>query len=102
MSFAEVGSLLVSTVQAVGVGAVFILVLMIGASLALDVFKLRPSGRKSLTVRSLDEALGRPEIVPAPVDASRDDRPARQFPARRLTRPPVDWNLYPVLPRRSL
>jgi hypothetical protein len=61
MSLAEVGSLLVATLQAVGVGAVFILVLMIGASLALDVFKLRPSGRKSLTVRSLDEALGRPE-----------------------------------------
>jgi hypothetical protein len=61
MSLAEVGSLLVATIQAVGVGAVFILVLMIGASLALDVFKLRPSGRKSLTVRSLDEALGRPE-----------------------------------------
>jgi hypothetical protein len=61
MSLAEVGSLLVATIQAVGVGAVFILVLMIGVSLGLDVFKLRPSGRKSLTVRSLDEALGRPE-----------------------------------------
>jgi hypothetical protein len=66
MSLAEVGSLLVSTLQAVGVGAVFILVLMIGASLALDVFKLRPSGRKSLTVRSLDEALGRPETYLPP------------------------------------
>lgn len=66
MSLAEVGSLLVSTIQAVGVGAVFILVLMIGASLALDVFKLRPSGRKSLTVRSLDEALGRPETYLPP------------------------------------
>jgi len=33
---------------------------MIGAAFALDVFKLRPSGPKSLTVRSLDEALGRP------------------------------------------
>ena len=61
MSVAEVGTLLAATLQAVGVGAVVILVLMIGASLGLDVFKLRPSGRKSLTVRSLDEALGRPE-----------------------------------------
>ena len=61
MTLAEVGALLVATLQAVGVGAVVILVLMIGASLLLDVFKLRPSGRKSLTVRSLDEALGRPE-----------------------------------------
>jgi hypothetical protein len=33
---------------------------MIGASLLLDVFKLRPSSPKTLTVRNLDEALGRP------------------------------------------
>jgi len=61
MTLAEVASLLVATVQAAGIGAVVILALMIGAALALDVFKLRPSGRRSLTVRSLDEALGRPE-----------------------------------------
>jgi hypothetical protein len=61
MTLAEVGALLVATLQAVGVGAVVILVLMIGAALVLDIFKLRPSGRRSLTVRSLDEALGRPE-----------------------------------------
>jgi hypothetical protein len=61
MSIADVGALLVATVQAAGTGAVFILVLMIGASLALDVFKLRASGPRSLTVRSLDEALGRPQ-----------------------------------------
>lgn len=61
MTLAEIGTLLVATIQAVGVGAVVILVLMIGAALVLDVFKLRPSGRQSLTVRSLDEALGRPE-----------------------------------------
>ena len=60
MTLAEVASLLVATVQAAGIGAVVILALMIGAALALDVFKLRPSGPKSLTVRSLDEALGRP------------------------------------------
>ena len=66
MSLAEVGGLLVSTLQAAGVGAVVILVLMIGASLGLDVFKLRPSGPKSLTVRSLDEALGRTETYLPP------------------------------------
>jgi len=66
MSLAEVGALLVATVQAAGAGAVVILVLMIGAALALDVFKLRPSGPKSLTVRSLDEALGRPETYLPP------------------------------------
>jgi hypothetical protein len=61
MSLADAGVLLGATVQAVGVGAVVILVLMIGAAFALDIFKLRPSGPRSLTVRSLDEALGRPE-----------------------------------------
>jgi hypothetical protein len=61
MSVAEIGSLLVATLQGVGVAAVAILVLMIGVSLGLDVFKLRPGGRKTLTVRSLDEALGRQE-----------------------------------------
>jgi hypothetical protein len=66
MSFADVSALLGATIQAAGVGAVVILVLMIGASLALDVFKLRPSGPKSLTVRSLDEALGRPEVYLPP------------------------------------
>jgi len=66
MSPAEAGALLIATVQAVGVGAVFILVLMIGSSLAIDVFKLRPSGPRTLTVRSLDEALGRPETYRPP------------------------------------
>jgi hypothetical protein len=66
MSAAEVGALLVATMQAVGVGAIVILVLMIGAAFALDVFKLRPSGPKSLTVRSLDEALGRPAMYLPP------------------------------------
>ena len=61
MSLAAAGALLVATLQGAGVVAVVILVLMIGLSLALDVFKLRDSGPKSLTVRSLDEALGRPE-----------------------------------------
>ena len=66
MTLAEVGALLVSTLQAAGVGAVAILVLMIGAALALDVFKLRRSGPATLTVRSLDEALGRPETYLPP------------------------------------
>jgi hypothetical protein len=36
-------------------------VLFIGVSVLLGLVKLRASGPKSLTVRSLDEALGRPE-----------------------------------------
>ena len=41
-------------------GAVFLLVLFIGFCLALGFVKLRPSGPKTLTVRSLEEALGQP------------------------------------------
>lgn len=66
MTLAEAGALLVATIQSAGAGAVFILVLMIGAALALDVFKLRASGPRTLTVRSLDEAMGRPEVYLPP------------------------------------
>ena len=60
MSLAAVGALLAATLEGAGVVAVVILVLMMGMSVGVDAFKLRPSGRKSLTVRNLDEALGRP------------------------------------------
>ena len=102
MSLAEVGALLVATIQAAGVGAVFILVLMIGASLALDVFKLRPSGPKIAHGPQPRRGARAAGIVSAAVDAARHDRPARQLPALRLTGPPVRWNLHPALPRRSL
>lgn len=70
MSLADIGALAGATIQAAGVGAIVVLVLMIGLSLGLDVFKLRPSGPKSLTVRSLDEALGKP-VVYLPPDTPR-------------------------------
>lgn len=60
MTPAEIYELLVATVQGTGVGAVFLLVLFIGFCLVLGFVKLRPSGPKTLTVRSLDEALGKP------------------------------------------
>ncbi len=58
MSVSDVVNLLGSVVQGAGVSAVFLLVLFIGASVLLGYVKLRPSGPRSLTVRSLDEALG--------------------------------------------
>ena len=61
MSLEVVGGLLGAVAQGAAVVAVVILVLMIGLSLGLDRFKLRGSGPKSLTVRSLDEALGQPQ-----------------------------------------
>jgi hypothetical protein len=60
VSLAAIGALLVATLQGVGAVAVVVLVLMIGLSVGIDTFKLRPSGPKSLTVRNLDEALGQP------------------------------------------
>ena len=70
MSLAAIGALLAATLQGAGVIAVAILALMIGLSLGLDVFKLRGSGPKSLTVRSLDEALGRRQTY-LPADTPR-------------------------------
>jgi hypothetical protein len=52
------------------VSSVAILVLLAGFSLALGLLKLRPSGGRSRIVRSLDEALGRPQTY-LPPDAPR-------------------------------
>ena len=70
MTASEIYELIVATVQGAGVGAVALLVLFIGFSVALGVVKLRPSGPKTLTVRSLDEALGQP-VSYLPPDAPR-------------------------------
>jgi hypothetical protein len=62
----EIYGLVAATVQGVGVGAIVVLVLFIGMSVALGIVKLRPSGPKTMTVRSLDEALGqRVSYLPA-------------------------------------
>lgn len=60
MSASEILNLLIATVQGAGLSAAFLLVLFIGVCVLLTVIKLRPSGPKTLTVRSLDEALGQP------------------------------------------
>lgn len=60
MSASDVINLLGSVVQGAGVSAVFLLALFIGISVVVGYVKLRPSGPKTLTVRSLDEALGTP------------------------------------------
>lgn len=60
MTVSEAIDLLVATVQGAGTSAVFLLVLFIGFCLVLGYVKLRPSGPRTLTVRSLDEALGTP------------------------------------------
>ena len=60
MSPAEIYGLIVSLVQGAGVGAVVVLALFIGVSVLLGFTKLRPGGRKTMTVRNLEEALGQP------------------------------------------
>lgn len=66
MNPSEIYGLIAATVQGVGTGAVFLLVLFIGVSVAFGFVKLRPSGPKTLTVRSLEEALGQPVQYLAP------------------------------------
>ena len=66
MSPSEIFNLVAAAAQGVSVGAVVLLVLFIGVSVLLGLVKLRASGPKSLTVRSLDEALGRPETYLPP------------------------------------
>ncbi len=70
MSLAAIGALLAATLQGAGGVAVVILVMMIGLSVGIDTLKLRASGPKSLTVRNLDEALGRPATY-LPADTPR-------------------------------
>lgn len=60
MTASEILDYVVSVAQGAGGVAGFLLVLFIGVCLALGFVKLRPSGPKSRTVRSLDEALGKP------------------------------------------
>ena len=69
MTWSEVVTLVVGAVQGVGGLAVFLLVVMIGFSLLLDLTKVRKT-RNSRTVKSLDELTGAP-IQYLPPDAPR-------------------------------
>ncbi len=60
MSWSDIQTLVVYAVEGISSGAVFILVLFIGVSVLLGFSKLRASGPKTLTVRSLEESLGTP------------------------------------------
>lgn len=66
-----------STLTGLLVSTVFLLVLFIGFCILFNIPKLRPSGRHSRVVRSLDEAIGRqspylpPDEPRGPVDQLR-------------------------------
>ena len=83
MSASEVLNLIMATVQGSGTAAVFLLVLFIGLCLVLGYLKLRPSGPRTLTVRSLDEALGTPVtyLTPAAPRGTTDQLAGSRRPA---------------------
>lgn len=58
MSSADILNALGALVQGTAGGVILAIALMIGVCLALDVFKLRQSGPRSMTVRTIDEAMG--------------------------------------------
>ena len=75
MSSSEIIDALGALVQGAAGGAIFVLLLLVGACLALDVFKLRKSGPTTMTVRNIDEALGRPaEYLPPSTPRGVTDR----------------------------
>lgn len=79
MSLSDLVTLVVGAVQGVGGIAIFLLVVMIGFCLLLDLTKFRPT-RNSKTVKSLDELVGAP-IKYLPPDVPRG--PADQLGGSR-------------------
>ena len=67
MSLAEVGRLVLGTLQGLGGIVIFLLVVMIGFCFVFDWTKFRPRA-KTRTVKSLDELVG-PAITYLPPDA---------------------------------
>jgi hypothetical protein len=58
VSTSEAVSLVLGVLQGVGFSTVFLLALFIGFCVILGFPKLRPTSRKSLVIRSLDERVG--------------------------------------------
>ena len=58
MSAAEIQDLLVGALQGLGVSTLFLLALFIGFCVLVGFSKLRPTSRKTLVVRNLDDRLG--------------------------------------------
>ena len=81
MTLADLVTLIVGAVQGIGGIAIFLLVVMIGFCLLLDLTKFRPT-RNSRTVKSLDELTGAP-IKYLPPDAPRG--PSDQLTGSRRT-----------------
>lgn len=57
---ADVQQLIIGLIEGIGGVVVFILALFIGFTVLLNVPKFRPTGRKSMVIKSLDELVGEP------------------------------------------
>lgn len=71
MTVAEIWPLLLGFLKGFAGSTVFLLVLFIGFCVLLGFPKLRPGGRKSLVIRSLDEVVGGQPTAYLPSDSPR-------------------------------
>lgn len=62
----EIPTLAIDTIVAITISSVFLLALLVGFSVLLNFPKLRRSGGGTLTVRNLDESLGRTAVFLPP------------------------------------
>jgi hypothetical protein len=62
----EIPTLAIDTVVAITISSVFLLALLVGFSVVLNFPKLRRSGAGTLTVRNLDESLGKSAVFLPP------------------------------------
>jgi hypothetical protein len=67
---ADLPALIIGTLQGLGATTIFLLALFIGFTVIAGFSKLRPSGRQTRIVRSLDELVGQPSQF-LPPDAPR-------------------------------
>lgn len=71
MTPADIKALLIGFIQGFGASTLFLLALFIGFCVLLGFPKLRPSSRKSLVVRSLDEVVAEQPMTYLPADTPR-------------------------------
>ena len=62
----EIPTLAIDTVVAITISSLFLLALLVGFSVLLNFPKLRRSGAGTLTVRNLDESLGKSAVFLPP------------------------------------
>lgn len=56
----QLGALGIGLLEGIAIAVAFLLALFIGFCVILNIPKLRPTGRKSMVIKSLDERVGEP------------------------------------------